>query len=40
MENKPKKTSPWIAHIKAVQKEKGISYKEAMKVAKETYKKK
>jgi len=34
-----KKTSPWIAHCKKVAKEKGISYKEAMKVAKQTYKK-
>jgi hypothetical protein len=34
-----KKTSPWILHVKKVSKEKGISYKEAMKVAKSTYKK-
>jgi hypothetical protein len=33
-----KKTSPWILHVKKVSKEKGISYKEAMKVAKSTYK--
>jgi hypothetical protein len=30
--------NPWIAHIKKVQKEKGISYKEAMKIAKHSYK--
>ena len=34
-----KKTSPWILHVKKVSKDKGISYKEAMKVAKSTYKK-
>jgi hypothetical protein len=32
--------SPWIAHVKAVQKKHGISYNEALKKAKETYKKK
>ena len=31
--------SGWIAHIKSVQKNKGISYKEAMKIAAKTYKK-
>ncbi len=30
--------SDWINHVKKVSKEKGISYKEAMKVAKSTYK--
>ena len=39
MESKPKKSSPWITHVKAVQKEKGISYKEALKVAAQSYKK-
>ena len=29
--------NPWIAHVKKVQKQKGISYKEAMKIAKQTY---
>jgi len=29
----------WIDHIKSVQKEKGITYTEAMKLAKQTYKK-
>ena len=33
------KSSAWIDHIKSVQKAQGISYKEAMKVAKGTYKK-
>jgi hypothetical protein len=31
--------NPWIKHVKQVQKEKGISYKEALKLAKLTYKK-
>jgi len=30
----------WISHVKAVQKKKGISYKEALKVASSSYKKK
>ena len=30
--------SEWIEHVKKVAKQKGISYKEAMKVAKSTYK--
>lgn len=30
----------WIEHVKAYQKEHGVSYKEAMKAAKETYTKK
>lgn len=34
-----KKASPWITHCKKVAKEKGISYKEAMKIAKQSYKK-
>ena len=33
----PKKTSPWIAHVKQVQAEHGISYKEALQLAKHTY---
>jgi len=37
--DKPKKTSPWITHVKKVAKQKNISYKEALKVAKESYKK-
>ena len=32
--------SPWLRHVMAVRKEKGLSLKEAMKVAKETYRKK
>jgi hypothetical protein len=31
--------NPWIQHVKQVQKEKGLSYKEALKQAKLTYKK-
>ena len=31
--------SPWIQHIKAYQKKHGVSYKEAMKKAKATYRK-
>ena len=31
--------SPWIQHVKAVQKKHGLSYKEAMKKAKATYRK-
>lgn len=34
-----KKTNSWIQLVKQVAKEKGISYREALKVAKETYKK-
>ena len=30
--------SLWIIHVKKVAKQKGISYKEAMKVAKSSYK--
>ena len=37
--DKKKSTSPWIAHVKAVQKDKGVSYKEAMSLAKESWKK-
>jgi len=33
------KSSAWIEHVKSVQKAQGISYKEAMKMAKGTYKK-
>jgi hypothetical protein len=36
---KTKKSNPWVAHVKAYQKENGVSYKEAMKLSKETYKK-
>lgn len=36
---KERKHSPWIAHVKAVQKEKGVSYKEAMSLGKESWKK-
>ena len=32
--------SGWIEHVKKVAKDKGISYKEALKVASKTYKKK
>lgn len=31
--------SAWIDHVKKVAKDKGISYKEALKVASKTYKK-
>jgi len=31
------KHNPWIAHVKKVQKERGCSYSEAMKLAKHTY---
>jgi hypothetical protein len=31
------KSSAWIDHVKAVQKKEGVSYKEAMKMAKGTY---
>jgi len=34
-----KKASSWIDHVKKVQASKGISYREAMKVAKDSYKK-
>ena len=34
-----KAPSKWIQHVKSVAKDKGISFKEAMKVAKATYKK-
>lgn len=33
-------SSPWIEHVKKTAKNKGISYKEALKVASTTYKKK
>lgn len=32
-------SSQWIAHIKSVAKDQGLSYKDAMKVAAKTYKK-
>ena len=35
-----KKTNPWIVHVKKVQaKKKGMSYRDAMRIAKKTYKK-
>jgi hypothetical protein len=34
-----KKSSPWIAHVKKVAADKGISYKDALKVAGASYKK-
>jgi len=34
-----KKSSPWIEHVKKVAKTKSIPYAQALKVAKETYKK-
>ena len=34
-----KKSSPWIEHVKNVAKTKGIPYGQALKIAKETYKK-
>lgn len=34
-----KKTSSWIEHVKSVASKQGISYKDAMKVASQTYKK-
>lgn len=36
---KEKKEGSWIEHVKKVQASKGISYREAMKVAKDSYKK-
>ena len=36
---KPRTGNPWIQHVKQVQKEKGLSYKEALKAAKLSYKK-
>ena len=35
----PKKTSPWISHVKAYAKEHNIKYGEALKKASATYKK-
>lgn len=32
--------NPWIGHVKSVARAKGISYREALKVASATYKKK
>jgi hypothetical protein len=34
---KKRATSPWIKHVKAVAKSKGIAYKDALKVAAKTY---
>ena len=34
-----RKNNNWVDHVRSVSKEKGISYKEALKVAKTTYKK-
>ena len=39
MEGHGKKSSPWIEHVKKVAKTKGIPYGQALKIAKETYKK-
>ena len=39
MDNK-KKMNPWINYVKKVAVEKGISYREALKIASKTYKKK
>ena len=36
---KTKKSSSWIEHVKAYQKENNVSYKQAMKDAKSTYSK-
>lgn len=35
-----KKMNPWIVHVKKVAVEKGISYREALKIASKSYKKK
>lgn len=35
--SKKRATSPWIKHVKAVAKSKGIAYKDALKVAAKTY---
>lgn len=35
-----KSASPWIKHVKSVAKSKGISYKDALKIAGKTYTKK
>jgi hypothetical protein len=39
VKEKEKEASSWIEHVKKVQASKGISYREAMKVAKDSYKK-
>ncbi len=36
---KVKKSNAWIDHVKKVAEEKNISYREALKIAGETYKK-
>ena len=36
---KVKKPNAWIDHVKKVAEEKNISYREALKIASETYKK-
>jgi hypothetical protein len=38
--NSAKKTSPWIVHVKKVAETQGVSYKEALKIASASYKKK
>lgn len=38
-DEKQKKSNPWTEHVKAVASKQKISYKEAMKIAKATYKK-
>ena len=37
--SKPRKSNPWITHVKNVAVQHGISYKDALKIAKQTYKK-
>jgi hypothetical protein len=39
VDSKKRAMNPWVLHVKAVAKQKGISYREALKVAKATYKK-
>ena len=34
-----RRVNNWVAHVKSVSKEKNISYREAMKIAKSTYNK-
>lgn len=36
---KARSPNKWVMHVKSVSREKGISYKEALKVARATYKK-
>lgn len=39
LSTKSKSTNPWITHVKETQKKLGITYTEALKKAKLTYKK-